>query len=94
MKCWKCGAENSWSEFHRVAFSAIWDAIYSAQSNAISEIHHLVRIWRNLGKVDDFEHERNGILQLLYEVKNKVESAIAELETEKEKVEVVEKEVR
>jgi len=92
MKCWKCGAENGWSKFHRVAFSAIWDSIYVSYYNAISEINRLVRIWREL-EVDDFEYQRNRILQLLQEVKNLAERALAELETEKEKVEVVGKEV-
>jgi alpha-glucuronidase len=76
-----------------VAFSAIWDSIYVRYYNAISEINHLVRIWRELGEVDDFEYQRDRILQLLQEVKNTAERALAELETEKEKVEVVGKEV-
>jgi hypothetical protein len=93
MKCWKCGAVNIWTKFHRVASSVIRASIYARHYNVISEINHLVWIWRELGEVDDFKNHRDRIFQALQEIKNTAERALAELEAEKEKEEVVGKEV-
>jgi hypothetical protein len=91
MKCHKCGAEIRWSEFHEVGFLVLWDSMYSAYYNAISEIQRLIWLARKVERGDDFEDHRKEIFRLLKEIKNLAESALAKLGVEKtEKVEVAE----
>jgi hypothetical protein len=87
MKCYKCGAEIRWSEFHEAAYAFLWDGIYAAYYSAIFEIQRLIWLARKTTeRKEDFGDAQKEVLRLLLDVKNLAERALAKFEAEKAEV--------